>query len=264
MIVAVFTGVFVGIAVLIVERWLSTRTRERESAKAQSRVVEDCSRWMRARLLYNPDSLMPDDIDVQRVRARVSVIPIAVSTRMTMQFRILREYVDAWDALSATTEKVEARIKILTANPRYIRDALSRIIDAPPERGSKSEPLWGAVWRDFGGTKAPRDDEFVEAVKVYISDRLQVETYRQAFLAWAGSRNSSRLKLGSMFFEAQRRTRWQKWRADRMLKKSGREATAEAELAATRVLRTSDAKARHKIEALFGRDEPIYLTREPG
>jgi hypothetical protein len=262
MIVAVFTGVFVGIAVLVVERWLSKRAAERDSAKAQSRAVEDCSRWMTARLSYNPDSLMPDDTDFERVRARLSGVPIAVDTKMTTQFRILREYVDAWDALAATAEKVDSQIRLITANQRFIRDRLHRIIDAPTQRGSSTEPQWPAIWQNFENSKAPRDPEFIEAMKAYVSDRVQVETYRQAFVAWTGSRNTSRLRLGNMFFEAPRRTRWQKWRTNRLLKRSGREATSQAELAATRVLRTSQAKSRHKIEAFFGPDETVSALLE--
>jgi hypothetical protein len=244
MIVAVFTGVFVGLTVLVVERRLSTRAAERESARAQAQAVSRATRWMRASVTYVPRSLVPDDTDMQRVRATIEDAAIPDSEAVSPQFDVLREYVSAWDAMVVSARKVEARINAKAINPKHMFDSLNRVISLygsmsvapdPP-----STPIWHALWADFNGRVAS-DRELDDLMGVYVRDRVRMETFRRAYIAWVDAQGGAFIGLNPDAFVSRRAAR---------RNRLARRKVAEAAL--VEVTASAERNERRCLAALFG------------
>lgn len=123
MLVALFTGVFVGIAVLLAERNIDARARRREVARRKTELVDRYRFDLMSPLVFDAETLLPDPVILKRLQRAMRGLPVEGDNRV-LGMRTIRRMLDSWDALKISTSKLDRDL------PRYAR---SMVQEMPPK-----------------------------------------------------------------------------------------------------------------------------------
>lgn len=143
LIVALFTGVFVGLFVLLAERSIGARARKREDIRRQQAAVAASERWMHQDLRYLTLSLLPAPSNIRRVRTEVRAANADPGESEVEAFSYLVRFLAAWEGLKSSAEDLEQHLKIATIMAEFgdpktgilsIRLALHRVQRLPKWR----------------------------------------------------------------------------------------------------------------------------------
>ncbi len=109
--VAIFTGVVVGVVVVLYERGLSDRRAAREVTKAQQRVVEAMQPRMDDPLIYDSSSLKLADTRIRQVAEQVEMVPPGPPEYVVPGYWMLLAVLPQADELERAADRLD---KVLT------------------------------------------------------------------------------------------------------------------------------------------------------
>jgi len=111
MIVALFTGLVVGLAIIIAERRMADRRAKREFAVRQQEVVNEAARILPKEFPYDSTSLLPHPGPLKRLQRAVNDLPIEFAGDWVVGYFSLREILRHWQDCKNLAGIVERRLQ---------------------------------------------------------------------------------------------------------------------------------------------------------
>jgi hypothetical protein len=173
LIVAVVTGVVVGLVVLAAERALGRRREESAQMRVQQVAVDELFAPLRGAPAYNASSLVPMGSVFKAARRRLNAIPNLKPTVEVVGFHPLRLCCDAWETLRLQAEAVTSLTGPFTNMEDFNQHVHAYYSD---EKATWESDRW-----TFGDPSLNAED-LSNAVRVYCLLRSAMETSRESFV----------------------------------------------------------------------------------
>lgn len=180
--VAIFTGVVVGVVVVLYERGLSDRRAAREVTKAQQRVVEAMQPSMGEPLIYDSSSLKLADTRIRKLAEQVKTVPPGPPEYVVPGYWMLLALLQQASALERAVDYLD---KVLTTqlesdNRRIVtaRGEVGHMAGGPlftyPSAANETPPVLPGGFLDQPSVQP--------AVEDYVRQRALSDAARKAFL----------------------------------------------------------------------------------
>ncbi|MDU0328527.1 hypothetical protein RWH43_17340 [Microbacterium sp. KSW2-21] len=179
---AIFTGVVVGVVVVLYERGLSDRRAAREVTKAQQRVVEAMQPRMDDPLIYDSSSLKLADTRIRQVTEQVEMVPPGPPEYVVPGYWMLLAVLQQADELERAADRLDKvpTTELESDNRRFVtaRGEVSRMAGGPlftyPSTANEAPPVLPSGFLDQPSVQL--------AVKGYVHQRVLLDAARTAFL----------------------------------------------------------------------------------